>query len=101
MSDRDPDPKALNELEEKLRKARGRIAVPKEAAAPSQLGIAMRLSTELVAAVVVGGGIGWALDRVFGTSPLFLLVMFLFGVATGFRNVIRTAKRLSETPPDK
>ncbi len=101
MSDRDPDPEALNELEEKLRKARGRIPVPKEGAAPSQLGIAMRLSTELVAAVVVGGAIGWALDRVFGTSPLFLLVMFLFGVATGFRNVFRTAKRLSETPPDK
>ena len=101
MPDRDPDPNALDDLDKRLRQARGRIPVAKDGAAPSQMGIALRLSTELVAAVVVGGAVGWALDRVFGTSPILLLVMFFFGVAAGFRNVIRAAQRLNETPPGK
>jgi ATP synthase protein I len=49
-----------------------------------------------LAAVIVGGGIGWALDRVFGTSPILLIVMFLVGVATGMRNLMRTARRMNE-----
>ena len=96
MSDDDPDPRSLQELEERLRKARGPGKVRDEQTPPSKMGIALRLSTELVAAVVIGGGIGWALDRVFGTSPVLLIVMFFFGVAAGFRNVIRAARKLNE-----
>jgi hypothetical protein len=33
--------------------------------------------TELLAAVIVGGAIGWALDRVLGTAPFLLIVMFV------------------------
>lgn len=95
MSDNIPDPKKLRGLDEKLREARGRAPLPKEEQPPSNLGIAFRLSTELVAAVVVGGGIGWGLDRLFGTSPILLIVMFFFGVAAGFRNVVRVAGRMN------
>ena len=101
MSDNIPDPEKLRDLDEKLREARGRAPLPREETPPSKLGIAFRLSTELVAAVVVGGGIGWGLDRLFGTSPFLLIVMFFLGVAAGFRNVVRAAGQLNAPDPPK
>ena len=50
-----------------------------------------RLSTELVAGVLVGAAIGWGLDRLIGTSPLGLIVFLLLGFAAGVVNVIRAA----------
>ena len=50
-----------------------------------------RLSSELVAGVVVGAGIGWLLDRWLGISPWGLIVFLLLGFAAGVRNVMRSA----------
>jgi ATP synthase protein I len=96
MADNDPDARRLADLEGRLKQARGNTKVRPEDPSPSKLGAAFRLVTELLAAVIVGGGIGWALDRVFGTSPLLLIVMFMLGVAAGMRNVIRTAREMNE-----
>ncbi|GLK77074.1 ATP synthase protein I [Methylopila jiangsuensis] len=50
-----------------------------------------RLSTEMVAGVIVGGGLGWALDRWLDTSPFGLIVLLLLGFAAGVLNVMRAA----------
>ena len=50
-----------------------------------------RLSTELVAGVLVGAAIGWALDRWLGISPWGLIVFLLLGFAAGVVNVMRAA----------
>jgi ATP synthase protein I len=50
-----------------------------------------RLSSELVAGVVVGALIGWGFDRLLSTSPFGLIVFFLLGFAAGVLNVIRSA----------
>ncbi len=50
-----------------------------------------RLSSELVAGVVVGAGIGWAVDRWLGISPWGLIVFVLLGFAAGVLNVMRSA----------
>ncbi|MEY4879891.1 MAG: hypothetical protein RJB62_1360 [Pseudomonadota bacterium] len=101
MADHDPETDTLDELESKLKEARGRTKKRPEDTPPSKLGIAFRLSTEFVAAAVVGGGIGWGLDRLFGTMPVFLLILFVLGVGAGFRNVLRAAKEMNESdgPP--
>lgn len=98
MGENDPDLHRLSELGRKLKEARGnRDPVPEQQSRQSQLGIAFRLVAELVVAAVVGGAVGWALDRVFGTSPILLIVMFFAGIAAGFRNVLRAAREMNET----
>jgi ATP synthase protein I len=50
-----------------------------------------RLSTELVAGVLVGAGLGWLIDRWLGISPWGLIVFLLLGFAAGVLNVMRAA----------
>jgi ATP synthase protein I len=58
---------------------------------PSALARGFRLSTELVAGVLVGAFIGWALDRWLGISPWGMIVFLLLGFAAGVINVMRAA----------
>ncbi len=57
----------------------------------SALARGFRLSTELVAGVLVGAAIGWALDWWLGISPWGMIVFLLLGFAAGVVNVIRAA----------
>ena len=50
-----------------------------------------RLSSELVAGVLVGAGIGWLIDRLLGISPWGLTVFLLLGFVAGVLNVMRSA----------
>src|SRR5262249_21789085 len=53
------------------------------AADPSAIARGFRLSTELVAGVVVGAAIGWLVDRWLGISPWGMIVFLLLGFAAG------------------
>ncbi len=58
------------------------------------LGQAVRIGTELLAALIVGGGLGWACDTyVFNSGPWGLVVGLGFGAAAGIRNAYRAAQR--------
>jgi ATP synthase protein I len=50
-----------------------------------------RLSSELVASVMVGAGLGWLIDRVLGLALWGLIVFLLLGFAPGVLNVVRSA----------
>ena len=58
-------------------------------------GWALRVGIELVVGLVVGGGIGWLLDRWFGTSPAMLIAFFFLGAAAGMVNVFRVARQMN------
>ena len=83
-------------------KASGASGVGQDGAGPSPgsmgnaMGLAFRVLSEFVAAVIVGGFIGWWIDRFAGTSPAFVVVFLLMGAAAGFWNVYRIAMK----PPD-
>ena len=62
-----------------------------EAARASAMARGFRLSSELVAGVVVGAVIGWGFDRLLSTSPFGLIVFFLLGFVAGVVNVVRSA----------
>lgn len=55
----------------------------------SALGIGVRVAIELVSALVLSVGIGWGLDRLLHTTPLFVVVFFFLGGAAGVLNVWR------------
>ncbi len=55
----------------------------------SAMAMGLRAGSEFVAAIILGAGIGWVVDRALGTNPAFLIVFFMLGVAAGVWNVIR------------
>lgn len=86
----------LAKLNEKLKSARPedqqQIASPSTSRSWSY---AFRIASDLIAGPLVGGFIGWWLDNWLQTAPIFLIILFLLGLAAGFLNVIRTAQQMN------
>jgi ATP synthase protein I len=61
------------------------------------LGLAFRVSVELVSAVAVGLAIGWVLDEWLGTRPWLMVVFIVLGFAAGVMNVYRMASGMGNT----
>ena len=55
------------------------------------LGALSTVGISFVLAVVIGAGAGLLLDRWLGTTKVFFLIFFVFGVIAGVINVYRTA----------
>ncbi len=86
----------LDELDRRIRAARDARA-PKRGKAADKFtaaGMAWRMTLELVVGVMVGAAMGWGLDALFGTLPVFLVVFILLGFAAGIRTVMRSADEL-------
>ena len=62
----------------------------------ASLGKALKISTEMVAAVVVGSIMGFLLDGWFDTKPLLTICFFFMGVAAGILNVFKSAKKMQK-----
>jgi len=96
------DPQPPKDLDARLRALRERTIGAGESRGspqgppPSAMGMAFRIGVELVAGLVVGGGIGWLLDRWLGTLPIMLIAFFFLGAAAGMMNVFRAVRRMNE-----
>jgi ATP synthase protein I len=92
----EPDPDRLKALEEKLQKVKGKAPPPQTNTAKgfSQGEVAWRMVIELATGIMLGSGIGYGLDVLFGTLPVFLVIFSLFGFAAGIRTMLGTAKEL-------
>jgi ATP synthase protein I len=55
------------------------------------MSLGFRVISELVATVLVGGFIGWTLDKWTGAKPIFLVIFLVLGMAAGFWNIYRIA----------
>jgi len=89
---RPPDPLArLGDAIDKAQaeRVRRQPVVADRSALQQGLGLGFRIGIELVAAIVVATGLGWAIDRWFGTRPWGMIVLFFLGVAAGMLNVYR------------
>ncbi len=90
-------PADLDALNAKLKAANARRPQDtEEVSNGSALGMAWRLSTELIVSVLVGTGLGYGLDKFLGTSPWILLIGMGFGFAAGIKTVLRTADAMDE-----
>ncbi len=91
----DPDPKQrLAELDARIAAAKkaGERDKPHQEEHYSKAQIGWRMVIEMVAGLLIGFGMGYGLDRLFGTLPIFLVLMTLLGFAAGVRTMLRTAK---------
>ena len=91
--------KELKEISTRLKIAKKNVRKLKDKNRGSNvtsIGKALKISTELVAAVVVGSTIGFLLDNWFDTKPLLTICFFIMGVAGGILNVFRSAKRMNK-----
>lgn len=89
--------KRADQLGQRLDHAKARrpeMSKAEQQARGNALGQAFKISVELVAGVVVGGAIGWFLDRQLGTRPWLLIVFLMLGFAAGMLNVIRSARQM-------
>jgi ATP synthase protein I len=96
------DKSPFDKLEARLRQAQAsrsdhgsRPGPAPQTSMTSQVGTTYRVFVELLAGVLVGGGLGWLLDQQFGTRPWLMLAFLLLGITAGFWNVIRTARRMA------
>ena len=87
----------LDELEKRIQAAR-QVREPKRAGKAGEkftaASMAWRMTLELVVGGLVGAAMGWGLDWLFGTLPLFLIVFILLGFAAGIRTVMRSAEEV-------
>lgn len=57
--------------------------------------VAWRMTLELVVGGLIGAAMGWGLDVLLDTRPIFLIVFVLLGMAAGIRTALRSAEDLS------
>ncbi len=112
MPDQPPDPSNDEDLSKRLERLRSNLDGPEGMVAEAQrdeqlraerahskagIAQAFRLSSEFIAGVVVGGGIGYAIDKYFETSPWGLIIFLLLGFAAAVLNVLRASGMVAES----
>jgi ATP synthase protein I len=93
----EPDPDRLKALTARIDRIKGKPVGVKTNTVKgfSQGEVAWRMIIELVTGMLLGMGIGYGLDAIFGTLPLFLVIFSLVGFAAGIRTMLGTAKQLA------
>jgi ATP synthase protein I len=91
----EPDNKRLEELDARINALRDTQAPsPKVEEHYSMAQQGWRMVTELVSGLLIGVGLGYGLDVLFGTLPVFLVVFTLLGFAAGVNVMMRTSKEI-------
>ena len=92
-----PDADNRSSIRKRIEEARGQLDPKKSEAGPvSNLHAVWRMVIDLVAGTGFGAALGYGLDVLFGTLPIFLGVLTLLGFAAGVRLMIRTAREVQE-----
>ena len=57
--------------------------------------IGLKISLDLISSIIVGALIGYGLDKIFSTNPVFFIIFLVLGIITGFYNLFKTVKKLN------
>jgi len=95
-SDKDDLENRLNDINKRL----GRETVKDTGQSSTEpqkanMGAAFQMSTEFIAAILVGAAIGYGLDWLAGTKPWGLIGFVMLGFVAGVMNVLRASGELS------
>jgi ATP synthase protein I len=94
----EPDPDRLRDLEARLAKVKGVAPVKTSSTAKgfSQGELAWRMVIELATGIMLGTAIGYGIDALLGTLPIFLIIFSLLGFAAGIKTMLGTARELGQ-----
>ena len=87
---------SLEKLDKKLEELKSK----KERDGPKRLRAqsdGWRMVIELVTGMLLGIGLGMAIDYLVGSEPVFLIIFSLLGFIAGVKTMIATAKKINET----
>ena len=92
----EPDPDRLRALEARLEQAKGKPKAERSATGRgfSQGEVAWRMVIELATGIMLGSAIGYGIDALLGTLPIFLIIFTLLGFAAGIKTMLGTAREL-------
>ena len=98
MVDTDKPP-TLEDVSARLKALQDAAAVKKTSEQEKQgsariAGVGFRIGVELIAGVLVGGGLGYFIDTEFDTKPIFMLAFIALGFAASLMSVLRILKNL-------
>lgn len=105
MSPQEPSERDLRERLDRLSVNLDRENKEKAEAAKAQgpdnsnVGLVFRFASEFVAGVLVGALLGWGIDTLAGTTPVFLIVFLLVGFGAALTNMVRVAKAAQAKTP--
>ncbi|MDD4557211.1 MAG: AtpZ/AtpI family protein [Alphaproteobacteria bacterium] len=92
-------PEDIKKLEERIKQAgeKNTPSVPKKSSEISHSAkVGVRVITDLLSAIFIGGCMGYFLDDMLDTKPFMLIFLLLCGAAAGFLNIYRFLKQQEE-----
>ena len=90
----------LDSLGKRLQQERTQIERAKNPGKPSdgkEISQAFRLSSEFIAAILVGAALGYAIDYWLGTAPWGMIILLMLGFCAAILNVLRAAGMVAES----
>ena len=87
---------SISELKEKTKKIEKKDKILKPLKKEGGASFGFKISTEILAALVVGVVIGLFVDNYFNTKPFGLIIFFILGAFAGFFNVYRVMRRIEK-----
>lgn len=101
MADGDGPGGSFGDFDARLRRAReadpkGQRTAPEDQPQRLNWGSGLQIGIELLAGILGGLLLGYALDRWLGMKPLFMIVFFFLGSAAGMLNAYRSLRRMQE-----
>ena len=57
--------------------------------------LGLKISLDLISSIIVGALIGYGLDKIFLTKPVFFIIFLVLGIITGFYSLFKTVKKLN------
>ena len=97
-ADPEADRRRIDEIDAQLKKARGTVEKPRGPALVShrQTAVAYRVLVDMIAGLLVGGFLGYWLDRWLGWAPYALIGCLILGFAGGVNNAWRAIRVFSD-----
>ena len=96
------EPSQPDDLQRRIEAAQARHAGETDSETDnSLLGMAWRISTELIIAVLIGCGLGFGIDSLVGTKPFITILGLCLGLAAGLRNTFRLVLEMEAAELEK